>query len=247
MYKRRTLMRNLLNSYTMTDYDKGWSKWLDCEVYGPTLRHQRRNIKKLLNGLEYNSILDIGCGSGDHLHEILKLNNVDKICMADISKEALSRAKNLIPKADCVQIDIEKGSIGNKFDLVLCCDVLEHISDDKAALRNIRKMAHKYLVVSTLSGKMRESEKHVGHVRNYALDGLLDKLSEAGFKPLKIIKWGFPFYSPLYRNLWDKVPQKVNDGKFGWFRKFCANTLYFIFMLNSTSKGDYLFILSESV
>lgn len=237
-------MRNL---FTLIDYDKGWSKWFDCEVYGPTLRHQRRNIKKLLNGLAYDSILDIGCGSGDHLREILKLNDVDVLCMADISKEALNRAKALIPKADCVQIDIEKGSIGRRFDLVLCCDVLEHILDDKAALRNIRKMTNKYLVVSTLSGKMRESERHVGHVRNYALGDLLDKMSETGFRPLKIVKWGFPFYSPLYRNLWDRLPQDINNGRFGWFRKLCANILYLVFMLNCSSRGDYLFILSEPV
>jgi len=231
----------------MHDYDISWSQWIDCEVYGPTLRHQRRNIKKLLDGLEYSSILDIGCGSGDHLREILKLSNADELCMVDISKEALSRAKNLIPKANCVQIDIEKDSIRSKFDLAICCDVLEHIHDDRAALKNIRKMTDKYFVVSTLSGRMRESEKHVGHVRNYTLDDLLGKLRESGFKPLKFIKWGFPFYSPLYRNLWDKMPQKINHGEFGWFRKLCAKALYLVFMLNSTSKGDYLFILSEAV
>jgi len=108
-------------------------------------------------------------------------------------------------------------------------------------------MSDKYFVLSTLSGKMRESEKHVGHVRNYTLDGLLSKLKEARFKPVKVIRWGFPFYSPLYRNLWNRLPQEINYGKFGWFRRVCAQMLYLLFILNSRTKGDYLFILCESV
>jgi ubiquinone/menaquinone biosynthesis C-methylase UbiE len=229
------------------DYDLSWNQWLDCEIYGPTLRHQRRNIEALLQDLSYESILDTGGGSGDNLRHMLMAKKVKEVCLIDISLKALERAMISIPGAEFVQMDIQKGSISHKFDMVLCCDVLEHIPDDKTALKNIKKMTGKYLIVSTLSGRMRESEKHVGHVRNYTLEGLLGILKEAGFKPLKIIKWGFPFYSPLYRNLWNKLPEKVNYGKFGWFRKLCAKILYLVFMLNSKSKGDYLFILSESV
>jgi len=229
------------------DYDLSWNQWMDCEIYGPSMRHQRRNIQDLLHGLNYGSILDIGGGSGDNLYKILKTKKVKDICLIDISLKALNRARLLMPEAEFVHLDIQKNSIDHKFDLVLCCDVLEHISDDVAALRNIKKMSRGYLIVSTLSGRMRKSEKHVGHVRNYTLEDLLDRLKEASFKPLKVIKWGFPFYSPLYRNLWDKLPQKINYGKFGWFRKLCARILYLVFMLNSKSKGDYLFVLSESV
>lgn len=229
----------------MHDYDLSWDQWVDCEIYGPTLRHQRRNVQALLRGLNYESILDTGGGSGDNLCHMLRAKKVKDVCLIDISLKALERAKTLIPAAKLVHMDVQRDSIGHKFDMVLCCDVLEHIPDDTAALKNIKKMTGKYLIVSTLLGRMRESEKHVGHVRNYTLDGLLNKLKEAGFKPLKVIKWGFPFYSPIYRNIWDRLPQEINNGRFGLFRKLCANILYLIFMLNSSSKGDYLFILSE--
>ena len=231
----------------MHDYDLSWKQWMDCETYGPSMRHQRRNIQNLLRGLDYASILDIGGGSGDNLSRIIRMRKVKDLCLADISAKALDRARLLMPEAEIVQLDVQKGSIGRKFDLVLCCDVLEHIPDDEAALKNIRKMAGKYLVVSTLSGRMREAEKNVGHVRNYTPGDLLNKLREAGFKPVKIVKWGFPFYSPLYRNLWDKLPQEINYGKFGLFRKLCASVLYILFMLNSSSKGDYIFILSQII
>ncbi len=231
----------------MHDYDESWSQWLDCEKYGPTLRHQRRNIEFLLKDLDYKSILDVGSGSGDNLYHMLNAKKVEDVCLIDVSSKALARARTLVPGARLVQLDIQKESVDRRFDMVLCCDVLEHIPNDAAALKNIRNMSDKYFVLSTLSGKMRESEKHVGHVRNYTLDGLLSKLKEARFKPVKVIRWGFPFYSPLYRNLWNRLPQEINYGKFGWFRRVCAQMLYLLFILNSRTKGDYLFILCESV
>lgn len=231
----------------MHDYDTYWKQWIDCEIYGPTLRHQRKNILRLLDNLNFNSVLDIGSGSGDNLREILKNRKMQQLCLLDISKQALERARNIITNAEFVQLDIEKNSLNRKFDLILCCDVLEHISDDISALKNIRKMANKYLVISTLLGKMRNSERYVGHVRNYTLEGLRGKLLVSGFKPIKTLRWGFPFYSPLYRNFWDKLPAEINYGKFGIFRKVCANILYFVFMLNSKSKGDYLFMLLETI
>ncbi len=231
----------------MHDYDLSWKQWVDCEIYGPTLRHQRRNIKKLINGFEFNTVLDVGGGSGDNLREMIKNKNIKNVSLLDISAEALERAKKTLPEAELIKMDIQKENLNRKFDLILCCDVLEHIPDDLAALKNIRKMVGKYLVVSTLSGKMRDSEKNVGHLRNYTQEDISLKLTIAGFSIKKIVKWGFPFYSPLYRNLWNVLPEEINHGEFGFMRKLSANILYFIFMFNLNFIGDYLFILAEAV
>lgn len=231
----------------MHDYDLSWKEWVDCEIYGPTLRHQRRNIKWLIRNIKFDSILDAGGGSADNLKYIIKDNDLSEVSLLDISSEALERARKTLPNIKLIQMDIQKESLDRKFDLILCCDVLEHIPDDLSALQNIRKMAGRYLVVSTLSGKMRNSEKNVGHLRNYTREGISSKLSLSGFKIKKIVKWGFPFYSPLYRNLWNVLPQEINYGEFGFMRKLSANILYFIFMFNLNFKGDYLFILAEAV
>src|SRR3989338_7585599 len=154
----------------MQDYNICWKQWVDCEIYGPTMRHQRRNIDRLLTNIRFDSVLDIGCGSGDNLCEILKNRKVQKLCLLDISHEALERAHKVIPQAQLLELDIEKNALDQKFDLILCCDVLEHLLDDRAALINIRKMTCKYLIISTLAGRMRKAEKYVGHVRNYTLD-----------------------------------------------------------------------------
>ncbi|MCE9646965.1 MAG: 50S ribosomal protein L11 methyltransferase [Chloroflexi bacterium] len=34
------------------------------KVYGPTARHTRRLVLKLLDGLPFESVLDAGCGTG---------------------------------------------------------------------------------------------------------------------------------------------------------------------------------------
>ena len=37
-------------------------------------------------------------------------------------------------------------------------------------------------------------------MRNYARGELVRKLEETGFVVVSVIEWGFPFYSPLYRD-----------------------------------------------
>ena len=104
----------------MHDYDLSWNQWVDCEIYGPSICHQRRTIKSLLRDLNYGSILDIGGGSGDNLYEILKTKKVKDVCLIDISLKGLDRARLLMPEAELVHLDIQKDSIGHEFDLVLC-------------------------------------------------------------------------------------------------------------------------------
>ena len=59
-------------------------------------------------------------------------------------------------------LDATKERLNEILDLVVCSEVLEHIPDDLAALRNIAQMTSKYLVVSTVQGRMRPFE--VGEV-----------------------------------------------------------------------------------
>ncbi len=89
---------------------------------------------------------------------------------------------------------------------------------------------------------MRDFERQVGHVRNYKLGELEDKIEAAGLKVERVVAWGWPFYSPLYRDLLDQVGNKGTMGRFGLIRKTICHVLYFIFLLNRSTKGDYIFV-----
>ena len=126
----------------------------------------------------------------------------------------------------------------------MCSEVLEHIPNDVAALQNLRKMTRKYLLISTPQGRMRKFETQVGHVRNYAPGELVNKIKSSGFTVLSVVEWGFPFYSPLYRNFLDFTGGKGTTGEFGPFRKLIAKLIYLLFSLNSLKRGDEIFVLA---
>ncbi len=226
-------------------YDLAWSSaWDDCMVYGPSRRHQQRLIIKCLKGINFSSVLDAGCGNGMNLANVVRYFKPLRFAGLDISREALKRVKGVLPQGEYYQIDIQHDSLNSSFDLVLCCDVLEHLEDDISCLENISKMSNKYVLVSTLTGKIKKSEAEVGHLRNYTKDELIRKLKAADLGVIKVIEWGFPFFSPMHRFLLDKFPQKINYGKFGIFRKMISNMLYLLFFLNCDYRGDYIFILA---
>ena len=141
-------------------------------------------------------------------------------------------------------MDIGASSWERTFDLVVCADVVEHIDDDVVAIRHMAAMIDPggYLIIATLQGRMRRFEPGIGHIRNYAPGELQAKVIAAGLKVDRVIEWGFPLYSPLYRNLLEFMDNRGTMGRFGFMRKLISHALYFIFLLNSSRRGDYIFV-----
>ncbi len=228
------------------DYEEIWkTTWGDVQTYGPFHKHLRRIIKQIIQPLHFESVLDVGCGQGSFLEELqLQFPNI-KPHGIDISSSAVVLARQRVPGGSFCVMDITEKFFDEPCDLVVCSEVLEHIRDDYAALRNLRKMTGKYLLVSTPQGRMRRFETQVGHIRNYAPGELVNKIESTGFSVLSVVEWGFPFYSPLYRNFLDLTGSKGTTGEFGPFRKAIAKLLYVVFALNSSKRGDEIFVLAK--
>jgi len=106
-------------------------------------------------------------------------------------------------------------------------------------------MTGRYLLVSTLQGRMRSHETLVGHYRSYARGELQAKLESAGLRVVRVVEWGFPFFSPLYRDLFSATGLKATQGRYGPARRLLALLLFQLFRLNAWNRGDYLFVLAE--
>ena len=230
----------------MDFYEMNWLKWSDMKQYGPSSRHLRRLIFNIIKNLNFNSVMDIGCGEGSFLKELFFLRQGIDVIGIDISSNAISLAKKKISNGIFKVLNAEKEIIDLKADLVVCCDVIEHIVNDQFVINNLAYASNRYILISTLQGQMRDIEKDVGHVRNYSKEDLFNKFKNAGISIVKVLEWGFPFYSPLYRNILS-VPKinKLTYGKFNLLQRIAAYLIYFIFYLNSYKKGDYLIILGE--
>lgn len=228
------------------DYDASWEqRWNDMRRYGPTGRHIRRIIASMIRGLDYHSVLDVGCGQGSLLQDLRPLRPQARYAGVDFSEKALEVARQRAPDAEFAALDLTRAHLERRFDLVLCTDVVEHIEDDDAAFTNLAAMTGRWLLVSTLQGRMRPYEAQVGHYRNYAHGELQAKIEATGLRVRRVVQWGFPFYSPLYRDLFRATGLKVGEGRFGPGRRVLAHLLYWVFALNVWSRGDYILVLAE--
>ena len=230
------------------DYDEMWrSIYEDLETSGPSHRHIHRFCRRLLLPLDYESVLDVGCGPGHNISLLCRGKSINRLAGIDVSGEILGIAEQRHENGEFHCLDIEKQHLDDRYDLVFCSLVLEHIVDDEAALRNLYAMTAKYLVLVTVQGdygRFAKNEKMLGHVRNYRRGELLAKVRQTGFKVIEKIEWGFPFYSPIGRILYNLNP-KQGTGKFGFMERFIANSLYLLYFLNSSRRGDIIIVFAE--
>jgi SAM-dependent methyltransferase len=230
----------------VSHYDHRWATHVDIKKHGPYARHVRRLAMSLIRSLDFDSLLDVGCGPGFLIKEIYNSFQNVELVGTDISPIALRIAKQRIPDARFELLDISTGSIDQKFDLVTCMDVIEHIEDDNQALRNLSLMTNKYLIIGTIQGFMRKLEPiKWGHVRNYTHGELVGKIEQTGMSVLRVIEWGYPFYSPIYRDFIDLIGEAGVSGKYGLFRKLIAKFIYLLFLMNSHNRGDVIIVLSK--
>jgi hypothetical protein len=128
---------------------------------------------------------------------------------------------------------------------VLSSQVIEHLHDDERFLRNVRQRTGRYTFIGTMQGTMRASEVHIGHLRNYTRNGLEQKMRAAGFNIDRVIEWGFPFFSPLYRSAIEVIGGQTADIGYKRRDKLIADGLYQLYRLNSSRRGDVLMILGS--
>ena len=224
-------------------YDALWeTAYGDMQEIGPVHRHMRRIVAGVLGGLEYRSVLDVGCGAGHNLPLLTAGRSLERVTGVDVSEEALGRARTRMPGAEFAQLDVATGALDGVWDLVFSSLLIEHLHDDEAALRNMRAMCGRDLVLTTIAGdfeRYRAWDEQVGHVRNYAHGELERKLEAAGFEVARAIYWGFPFYTPLVRTLQNRsrVSAEYTRGA-----RIAAALMHRVFFLNSSRRGDLLVV-----
>jgi 2-polyprenyl-3-methyl-5-hydroxy-6-metoxy-1,4-benzoquinol methylase len=131
-------------------------------------------------------ILEVGCGTGETTRHLKKHGEVIGI---DVSDEAIKYGKQNgiedIYSSDIVNIQNNKNLKDKKFDLIFALDVLEHIQEDKTAMKNIYGMlntdglfittvpAHKFL--------WSEHDESLHHKRRYHMYEITKKLEDSNF------------------------------------------------------------------
>jgi len=135
-------------STTAGEYKKKYLKEaLDFQVFSFLAR--RKSIISMLaeeshkTGSRFKRCLDIGCGTGDYLKELLDFT--EEVTGADYAEgmllEARDRIKGHERSIKLSQEDIEGMSFpDNYFDFVICAGVLEYLYDDTKAFQEMQRV-----------------------------------------------------------------------------------------------------------
>jgi len=210
--------------------------------YGKTdfrWRNLRRLAKKYVVG---KSILDAGCGTGHVTFELL--DDGYDVTAIDSSPELVDFVQKMIEvvsyKADLRVLDLTNAEVlgKNRFDTTLCLDVLEHIADDRLAMKNLYYVSKKngVLIVSVpaLSFLHGIRDREIGHYRRYDKGHLINELRLAGFDIVDIRYWNFLGVLPVLFS--EKIlSKKVYEGM-RYSRKFLAR------LLNGLLNGWFCYI-----
>jgi SAM-dependent methyltransferase len=227
------------------DYDRLWDEvYGDLQSCGPTHRHMHRLMRGLLRSVEYRSVLDVGVGFGHNLPLLTAGRRIEHLAGIDVSARAIEHVRSRF-HGDFQQLDIATDRLAQSYDLVCCALILEHIAEDEAALRNMRELTSRCLLVVTIGGDYKRYEpweRQMGHIRNYARGELEHKLETAGFDVLRTVYWGFPFYSPLARTLQNRMTA-TSEMPLG--ARAIARILYAVYFLNSSRRGDLVLALAR--
>lgn len=138
----------------------------------------------------HGDILEVGCGIGNFTKTLADYGRVWSI---DIEDSYIRQTKKLVgEKANVGFGDIEKGKYffnNQKFDSVVCLNVLEHIKSDDQALENLHKIlkaeGNLILLIPLHHFLYGEIDRSIRHFRRYTEVEIINKLQKHGFKILK--------------------------------------------------------------
>lgn len=165
--------------------------------------HVKRVLKKAAREFPHKaSVLDAGAGFGQYTWRMSRINPEWEIKAVDISHEHINdctkffRSAGLSETISCEQQDLTLLKDNDRFNIILCVDVMEHIKEDDLVFRNFfRALKHDgILIISTPSDKggsdVSDEDDHSfidEHVRDgYGSGQISQKLQQAGFKDVMV-------------------------------------------------------------
>lgn len=167
------------------------------DVYGaaydqrnPVYKH-RSYLRELSRHKSQGKLLDLGCAYGAFLREAVSQFECTGY---DISQHAVGVAQSRVPDARVSVSNLLDVELTERFDVVTCLDVLEHVPDLDAALARVRSLLLPdgvlMLVVPTYDtwvGRLVDRiDKDPTHVHKCSRYAWLKRLAEAGYR---IVSW----------------------------------------------------------
>jgi SAM-dependent methyltransferase len=187
-------------------------------------------------------ILNIGCGTGGTLTTLEKFGVVENVDVSDQAITFMKKAGYEVKKVTGIDLPYKDAS----FDLVAAFDVLEHIDDDVAALKEwgrvLRPGGSVVLTVPAHQWLWGEHDVSLHHFRRHTRSGVKSKAAEVGLVPVKV-SYAIAFSLPLvvgFRWL-NKLLGRKTDGETSYVNvPNWVNTLFTKFLALEAHVHKYI-------
>lgn len=150
------------------------------------------NVKGLVDKSAPYSIHEVGCGEGHILSEITKDSysvvgsDISENCLKIASKELSNKNNIRLINQNIYELDASMHSA----DLVICCEVLEHLENPKNALKILSSITKKCLILSVPReplwrvlnicrfSHLKNLGNTPGHINHWSKNSFLDFVSQ---------------------------------------------------------------------
>jgi len=203
------------------------------------VRRELKNLRELFRENEI-SIFDAGTGFGQYSYFMKKNLLPNSIYAVDVKENWINDCRQFfnsenIPNISFAVEDLTEIQHENKFDLIVCVDVMEHIEDDVKVFANFFRALKNggFILINTPSifggsdVHDEEDESFVGeHARQgYSFEDLKLKLEPLGFS-VHLSKYTYGFWGDKAWRLGIKYPMQLLN-----FSKFFILLLPFYYLL----------------
>ncbi|MCB9883620.1 MAG: class I SAM-dependent methyltransferase [Planctomycetes bacterium] len=122
------------------DYDERYYAGQVARYEAGVYATRERWLHRYVHDVEPGDVLDAACGIGWFTRRLLQAGH--RVCGVDFASAALVQARGLAPAAPLVRGALERLPLRPRtFDLILACDVLEHVYEPEALLRELHRVA----------------------------------------------------------------------------------------------------------
>ncbi len=144
-----------------------------------------KSILNAVNEYSFKTFVDIGGAEGYTAFVVRQLFNVS-VMSTDLSENACRMAKEIF-NIDAQACDIHKLPFqNNQFDIVLCSETIEHVTDYKLAIKELLRITKNVLIITVPHESPEEVEANIrnnvphGHI-HYFDTQTLDYLKSEGY------------------------------------------------------------------
>jgi SAM-dependent methyltransferase len=171
-----------------------------------------QTLYRLLEKESFSSVLDAGCGEGEIIQRIVDRYSPRRLAGVDLDPNLIERLNRLHPQYRFTAGSLEAYRDDQHYDVVLCLEVLEHITEYRAALSNLAALSADRYIISVPNEPLfraanlarlkylRRLGNTPGHVNNFSFRRFGRILREAfpgsaiTTRPCYI--WSFGYVSP---------------------------------------------------